>query len=88
MQQSLIDREEKTEAAHRHPATAKKRLKLTREILASLDYEYADALSILERGSPLAGEIAASLVFQKAYKPCLTTLQQMEDLKGNAMSWL
>lgn len=33
----------------------------------------------MEQGSPLAGEIDASVVFQKAYKPCLSTLQQMED---------
>ena len=35
----------------------------------------------MEQGSSLAGEIDASAVFQKAYKPCLSTLQQME---GNA----
>ena len=62
----------------RHPSTLKKRLKLTKEIMQSLNYKDLDALKILEEGSPLAGEIDAASVFQRSYKPCLTTLEQLE----------
>ena len=33
----------------------------------------------MEEGFALAREIDASVVFQKAYKPCLSTLRQLED---------
>ena len=75
---SELDREEKLAACARSQATAAKRLLLTEEILKSIQYEDLDVLSLLRDGSPLAGEVPASAVFQSAYKPCLTTLQQLE----------
>ena len=63
----------------RHPSTLKKRIKLTKEILESLQYEDTEALKILEEGSTLAGEIEGAKVFQQAYKPCLSTLEQLEE---------
>ena len=56
-----------------------KRLKLTREILESIEYEDVEALKILEEGSTLAGEIEGAPVFQKAYKPCVATIEQLEE---------
>ena len=70
---------EKEAAGCRHPATAKKRLKLTREILESLNYEDVDVLQLLEKGSTLAGGIDSSSMFQPSFKPCITTVQQLES---------
>jgi hypothetical protein len=70
---------EKEAAGGRHPATAKKRLKLTREILESLNYEDIEVLQLLEKGSTLAGEIDSSSMFQPSFKPCITTVQQLES---------
>lgn len=74
-----LDIAEREAAADRHPATAKKRLKLTREILESLNYEDVDVLQLLEKGSTLAGEIDSSCMFQPSFKPCITTVQQLES---------
>ena len=74
-----LDKSEKKDAAMRHPSTAKKRLNLTRELLESLQYEDIGVLDILEHGSPLAGEIEAASVFQPGYRPCVTTLGQLES---------
>jgi len=76
---AALDREEMQGATMRHPSTLKKRIKLTKEILESLQYEDIDALKILEEGSTLAGEIEGAKVFQQAYKPCLSTLEQLEE---------
>ena len=65
----------------RHLSTLKKRLKLTREILESLEYEDIEALRILDEGFPLAGEIDGASVFQKTYKPALSP---WPSLKRNA----
>ena len=73
-----LNKLEKKDAAMRSSTTAKKRLRLTREILESLQYEDVGALDLLERGAPLAGEVEASSVFQPGYKPCITTLSQLE----------
>ena len=67
-----LDRGEKQVAMLRHLSTLKKRLKLTREILESLEYEDIETLTILDEGFPLAGEIDGASVFQKAYKPALS----------------
>ena len=53
---------------------------MAREILESVGYEDIDALKLFELGSPLAGEIEPAAVFEKSYKPCLTTISQLEDL--------
>jgi hypothetical protein len=74
-----LDREEKRAAKLRHPSTTSKRLMLTREILASIEYEDVEALKILEEGSTLAGEIESAPVFQKSYKPCVATIEQLEE---------
>ena len=74
-----LDKAEKSEAATRHPSTAGKRIRLTKEILESLDYEDLGVLDLLENGSPLAGEVEASYVFQPCYRPCVTTLGQLEE---------
>ena len=70
---------EKEAAGGRHPATAKKRLKLTREIFESLNYEDIEVLQLLEKGSTLAGEIDSSSMFQPSFKPCIITVQQLES---------
>ena len=74
-----LDKDEKTKAAARHPSTAGKRVQLTKEILESLEYEDLGVLDLLESGSPLAGEVEASCVFQPGYRPCVTTLGQLEE---------
>ena len=74
-----LDRQEKLNAASRHPSTSRKRILLTKEILSSLNYEDMGVLELLESGSPLAGEVEAACVFQPCYRPCLTTLAQLEE---------
>ena len=78
-----LDREEKQEAKTRHPPTVKKRLRLTREILQSIDYEDMDALKFLEEGSPLAGEIDAAAVFKDptnhVWPPCLNWKRMLRN---------
>ena len=51
-----LDVIEKEDAKKRHPATAKKRLKLTKEILESLGYEDIEVLQILEKVQLLQGK--------------------------------
>lgn len=58
-----IDKLEKAEAATRHPSTAGKRIRLTKEILESLNYEDLGVLDLLENGLPLAGEVESFLRF-------------------------
>ena len=74
-----LDKSEKEDAAMRHPSTARKRLRLTRELMESLQYEDMGVLGILEHGSPLAGEVESTNVFQPCYRPCVTTLGQLEE---------
>ena len=52
---------------------------LTSEILQSLGYEDMEALELLKNGATLAGEVEASSMFQSSFKPCVATLQQLED---------
>lgn len=73
-----LETEEKA-ASKRHPSTSKKRLRLTSEILQSLGYEDLEVLELLQEGSTLADDIEASAVFQSAFKPCVSILQQLED---------
>ena len=70
-----LDKCEKEDAATKHPSTAKKRLRLTRELLGSLQYEDMGVLDVLEHGSP----VEATSVFQPCYRPCVTTLGQLEE---------
>jgi hypothetical protein len=65
----------------RHLSTLKKRLKLTREILESLEYEDIEALRILDEGFPLAGEIDGASVFQKTYKPALSPCPSLKRMR-------
>lgn len=67
-----------TRPEHVQRATRFKRLLLTEEILKSIDYPDVEALSILRCGSTIAGDIAASPLFRSQYKPCLTTVAQLE----------
>ena len=82
-----LDKDEKKAAGDRSAATKKKRLLLTREILKEMDYEDMAALDILQQGSPLAGEVPHSEVFRSSFKPCLSTLRQLqaEAPKRNAL---
>lgn len=73
-----LDKEEKADASMRHSSTAHKRLRLTEEILQDMKYEDCQVLDIMKHGSTLAGDIDACPVFQSSYKPCLTTLAQLE----------
>ena len=63
---------------HVQQATKDKRLLLTAEILADMGYEDSDALQLLHEGSSLAGEIQATPVFKSQYKPCMSTMAQLE----------
>ncbi len=67
---------------HVQEATKQKRLLLTSEILAELQYEDMGALELLHQGATLAGEVEKSPAFQSAYKPCMTTVAQLE--KGSS----
>ena len=62
---------------HVRRATEGKRILLTEEILKSIDYEDMEVLELLRDGSPLAGDIPSSAVFEECYKPCLLTLPQL-----------
>ncbi len=73
-----LDKEEKKAASSRSAATGRKRLMLTREILTEMDYEDMESLNILQEGSPLAGAVPHSEVFRSSFKPCLSTLRQLE----------
>jgi hypothetical protein len=55
---------------------------LTREILQEMGFADVDALKLLAEGATLAGEIEASPSFEAQYKPCLTTMQQLEMNAG------
>ena len=76
-----LERAELEDAAsrpdHVQKATAGKRLLLTSEILASMDYEDMDVLELLRVGSPLAGDIPKCNVFEDLYKPCMLTMNQL-----------
>ena len=73
-----LDKEEKAAANGRSATTKKKRLLLTREILTEMNYEDMDALDMLQHGSPLAGEVPHSAVFKSSFRPCLSTMRQLE----------
>ena len=70
-----LEAQERQAAAKRHAAvaelTSNKRLLLTREMLADINYEDVDAISLLEQGATLAGEV-------EKFKPCLATISQLE----------
>ena len=86
-----LDKEEKKAAVMREPAvyraTKSKRILLTKEILASLNYEDIGATDLLEHGASLAGEIPAVGVFKSQFKPCMMTMDQLhaEASKRNEM---
>jgi hypothetical protein len=77
-----LDGAEKEAAKQRHPEVAKltagKRLLLTEEMLREIGFEDLAVLRLLSEGATLAGEIEASPSFHRQYKPCLTTLAQLE----------
>ena len=66
-------------ADHVKQATACKRLLLTQEMPESINYEDIECLGLLREGSTLAGDVIASRVFSDQYKPCLTTLSQLQE---------
>ena len=73
-----LDKEEKAAAESRPTATRRKRLILTREILVEMNYEDTEALDMLQQGSTLAGDVPHSEVFKSSFKPCLSTIRQLE----------
>eukprot|EP00435_Cladocopium_sp_Y103_P032581 s1136_g8.t1 len=80
---SELEEDEKLRAAKRHPEVAKltcgKRLLLTEEMLQEINFEDVSALNLLTNGATLAGEIESSASFQSQYKPCLSTLNQLDS---------
>ena len=64
---------------HVQANTANKRLLLTQEILESIQYEDIEALKFLREGATLAGEIEKCGVFEQQFKPCLMTVEQLEN---------
>eukprot|EP00435_Cladocopium_sp_Y103_P060549 s295_g22.t1 len=77
-----LELEEQQHLSARHPEVARltsgKRLLLTEEMLADINFEDMSALRLLSEGATLAGEIEASASFGAQYKPCLATLDQLE----------
>ena len=78
-----LEQREKQEKASRAPhvaaVTSGKRILLTREILSDLAYDDMDVLSLLENGAALAGEVEQTSIFQAQFKPCLVTMEQLEN---------
>lgn len=78
-----LDADEKTSVASRDPVvaacTSNKRILLTREILLEIGYEDIQALDLLTEGATLAGEVGRCPVFKEQYKPCLSTMEQLES---------
>ena len=78
-----LEKQEAADRSERHPfvaeVTAGKRIALTREMLHEIGYEDIDALQLLSEGCTLAGEVAPSAAFEQQYKPCLATMQQLEQ---------
>ena len=76
-----LEHAEQLDAASRPPhvrqATCGKRILLTNEILAEMQYEDSEVLDLLRLGSPLAGEIPKSEAFEELYKPCMLTMSQL-----------
>ena len=60
-------------------ATKQKKICLTAEMLEDIGYEDVGALELLNKGATLAGEVESSKAFQSCYKPCLTTVKQLEQ---------
>ena len=64
---------------HVAEVTKGKRILLTREILEGLNYDDLGVLSLMEVGATLAGEIEQTGIFQAQFKPCLITMDQLQD---------
>ena len=59
--------------------TKSKRILLTKEILNDIEYNDVECLELLEIGSKLAGDIDKCDIFKQQYKPCLMTLDQLNQ---------
>ena len=68
-----------TRPSHFAEVTGGKRVLLTEEILKDLGYDDMGVLSLVRTGATLAGEIEHTEIFQSQFKPCLITMQQLED---------
>ncbi len=68
-----------TRPPHVAEVTGGKRVLLTEEILKDLDYDDIGVLSLIRTGATLAGEIEHTDIFESQFKPCLITMQQMEE---------
>ena len=75
--EELRDRENRPD--HVKHSTQSKRILVTREILESIGYEDVQALDFLKHGSTLAGSIESCNIFENQFKPCLLTLEQLEQ---------
>ena len=64
---------------HVAEVTKGKRILLTKEILEELNYDDLGVLSLMEEGATLAGEIEQTGIFQAQFKPCLITMDQLQD---------
>ena len=65
--------------AHVAEVTKGKRILLTKEILEELNYDDLGVLSLMEEGATLAGEIEQTGIFQAQFKPCLITMDQLQE---------
>ena len=68
-----------TRPSHVAEVTGGKRILLTEEILKDLGYDDMGVLSLIRTGATLAGEIEHTEIFQSQFKPCLITMQQLEE---------
>ena len=63
---------------HVQQTTQMKRLLVTSEILADIAYDDMDVVKLLREGSIFAGDIEKCSIFQEVYRPCLTTVKQLQ----------
>ena len=78
-----LDQEEKLDLqkrdAHVQLTTSRKRLLLFEEVLHDIDYEDLQVVDILRVGATLVGDIPSIPVFEDCYKPCMSTVAQLEE---------
>ena len=79
---SQLEVKEKADRDKRPPHvrenTCNKRLLLTLEMLESIQYPDLEVLKLLREGATLAGEVESCDIFERQFKPCLLTVEQLE----------
>ena len=76
--QAAEEADRKSRPPHVAEATKNKNLLVTKEILEEIGYADVECLQLLSCGSTLAGEIVEVPVFARQFKPCLSTVGQLQ----------